>query len=152
MKNVILACTLIIISLSSSSQTCELREEKLIECLGAFTAGYLYNTYGLIGSVSDAFANDVYDAKTTNNLLGAQKKVLDNLGPLLDSLVSIGTFSSKEYREDVATTKSIFNGLKKQIDLMLEYIRSKTPQRLEAFEEQRKKNWSAISKMMGIDE
>ena len=124
----------------------------LVQCIGAFTAGYLYNTFGLIGSISDGFVNEIYDEKTTSNLLTAQKKVLDNLGVLLDSLILTGTFSSKEEKDDVAVTKSIFIGIKKQADLMLEYVRNKGQHRLDAYGEQRKKNWSEISKMMGVEE
>jgi hypothetical protein len=104
----------------------------------------------MIGSISDGFSNDVYNAKTVTDLLNAQYKVLDHLASVTDKLNSENTLSDPQDRNYASTTSTILTGLKKQANLMIEYVKSKTPQRMEAYEAQRNQNWDSIAELMGI--
>jgi hypothetical protein len=55
----------------------------------------------------------------------------------------------QEYAVSIIT---ILKGLKKQAQLLEDYTDNKSRQKQEAYDAQRKQNWSAISKLMGIDE
>jgi len=152
MRKYIIALLLLTTSISSFSQTCEERESKLLESVGGFSAGFLYNTYGLIGAISDGFTHDAYDALTINDLMDAQKKLADNIVKVLEELKSGGFLKDTKDQEFAGSVINILKGLKKQAQLLEDYVDNKSKQKQDAYEDQRKKNWSAISKLMGIDE
>jgi len=152
MKKHIIVLFLLTASISSFSQTCEERENKLLEGFGGFSAGMLYNTYGLIGSISDGFAHEAYDPLTVSNLMDAQKKVADNLVKMLEDLLKGGYFKDIKDQDFAGSLITILKGLKNQAQLLEDYSDNKSRQKQDAYEDQRKQNWSAISKLMGIEE
>jgi len=152
MKKHIIVLFLLTASISSFSQTCEERENKLLEGFGGFSAGMLYNTYGLIGSFSDGFAHEAYDPLTVSNLMDAQKKVADNLVKMLEDLLKGGYFKDIKDQDFAGSLITILKGLKNQAQLLEDYSDNKSRQKQDAYEDQRKQNWSAISKLMGIEE
>jgi hypothetical protein len=152
MKNFFIAICLFAASLNGFSQTCEEREYKMLEAVGGFSAGMLYNTYGLIGSISDGFAHDAYDALTISDLMDAQKKVADNLVKVLEGLKNGGYLKDKKDQDYAGSIINILQGLKKQAQLLEDYADNKSRQKQDAYDAQRKQNWSAISKLMGIEE
>ena len=141
---------MLVMTTSIGAQTCEQREEKLKSSLASFSAAVLYNTYGLIGSISDGFGQDVYNDETAINLLDAQNKLMDNLVRVLDELNK--THLPEKDSIYINSASNILRGLKKQSELMQDYCNNKRQQKLNAYEEQRKKNWSDISKLMGVKE
>jgi hypothetical protein len=152
MRKHILALFLLIASISSFSQTCEERENKLLEGFGGFSAGMLYNTYGLIGSISDGYTHEAYDPLTVSNLMDAQKKVADNLVKVLEDLLKGGYFKDGKDQDFAGSLITILKGLRNQAQLLEDYADNKNRQKQDAYENQRKQNWTAISKLMGIDE
>jgi thiamine kinase-like enzyme len=152
MKRYIIALFLLTASISSFSQTFEERENKLLEAFGGFSAGMLYNTYGVIGSISDGYTHDAYDALTVSDLMDAQKKVADNLVKVLEELKNGGFLKETKDQDFVISVINILKGLKKQAQFLDEYVNNKSRQKMEEYAEQRKQNWSAISKLMGIAE
>lgn len=152
MKKLFISVVFVALSFSSFSQNCEERETKLLETFGGFSAAMLYNTYGLIGSISDGFTHDAYDAVTVSDLLIAQKKVADNLVKMLEDLNSGGFIKDEKDKDFAVAMIDILKGLKKQAQFLEEYSDRKNRQKQEAYENQRKQNWSDISKLMGIEE
>jgi len=152
MRKYIIALFLLPVSISSISQSCGERENKLLEAFGGFSAGFLYNTYGLIGSISDGYTHEAYDAVTVAELMDAQIKVADNLVKVLDELKNGGFINDTKDQNFAGSVITILKGLKKQANLLEDYADNKSRQKQEAYEEQRKQNWSAISKLMGIEE
>ena len=152
MKKYIISFLFLMASMNSFSQTCEEREGKLLEAIGGFSASMLYNTYGLIGSISDGFTHDAYDALTISDLMDAQKKLADNLVKVVEELKSGGFLKDKEDQNFAISVINILKGLKKQAQLLEDYANNKSRQKQEAYDQQRKQNWSAISKLMGIAE
>jgi hypothetical protein len=152
MKKLVLLLAILSTTLNSYSQTCEERENKLLEVFGGFSAGMLYNTYGVIGSISDGFAHEAYDALTVSDLMDAQKKVADNMVNMLEGLKSGGFLKDIKDQNYIASVIIILQGLKKQAQILDEYVNNKSRQKMEEYAEQRKQNWSAISKLMGIAE
>ena len=152
MKNHLILFFGLILTLSSFSQTCEEREPKLISAIGSFSAATLYNTYGLIGSISDAYAEQIYDAPKVNNLLDAQVKLIDNLIKVLESLEISKSFTASTDKEYCSAAIEVFKGLKKQANSMQDYSRNKTERKLKSYEKQRDENWKSLSKHMGIEQ
>jgi hypothetical protein len=139
-------------SIHSFSQTCEERESKMLEAFGGFSAALLYNTYGLIGSISDGFTHDAYDPLTVSDLMVAQKKVADNLVKVMEELKNGGFLQDNKDQDFAGSIIIILKGLKKQAQLLEDYSDNKSRQIQDAYEDQRKQNWSAISRLMGIKE
>jgi hypothetical protein len=152
MNKIVITLCLFAFSFPVFSQTCEQREDELLKTVGSFSAGLLYNTYGTIGSISDGFAHDVYDKETVNELLDAQKKLADNLVKVLEDLKTGGYLKDKSDQDYSASIITILKGLKKQAQLMQDYAKLKTQQKLDDYDTQRKENWKKISQLMGIEE
>ena len=152
MKNCLMLLLGLSLSLCSISQTCDEREPKLISAIGSFSAATLYNTYGLIGSISDSYAEEIYDAPKVNSLLEAQVKMIDNLIKVLESLEISKSLTISSDREYSLKAIEVFKGLRKQEMAMQDYSSNKTERKLRAYEQQRDENWKSLSKLMGIDE
>ena len=58
----------------------------------------------------------------------------------------------KKEQDYAGSVITILKGLKKQAQLLEDYANNKTRQKQEAYEAQRKQNWSSISNLMGIPE
>ncbi len=152
MKKPIIAFFIVTASLNSFSQTCEEREDKLLGMMGGLSAGFLYKTYGLIGSIADGYGQDAYSESTVTDLLDAQKKLADNMIVLLEKLVTENAFKKQADKDYVISSVKIIKGLKAQAQLLQNLIKSKTQKNIAAYDEQRNKNWKDLSKLMGVDE
>ncbi|MEP6700052.1 MAG: hypothetical protein ABJA85_02000 [Bacteroidota bacterium] len=152
MKAFFIAICMLAISLKGFCQTCEQRETQLTQAIAGLSAGLLYNTYGIIGSIADAYVKDAYKKETVDDLMDAQKNLADNLVKMLQGLVKDSILSTETDRNYLISVISILNGLKKQAQLLQEFAQTNKQQKQEGYDDQRKKNWSALSKLMGIKE
>jgi hypothetical protein len=152
MKKIIIAFCLILSGITIFSQTCEQRESKLLESLGGFSAAALYNTFAALGGIADGYGNTGYDSVTVFNLVGEQKRLIENLVKLLDELKSGNYLKDTADTNFVSSISDTFNGLKKQAELLLDYIKTKKRTILDSYDDQRSKNWKEISKIMGIED
>ncbi|MDZ4806775.1 MAG: hypothetical protein SGI96_00740 [Bacteroidota bacterium] len=152
MKKIILALVVFIISHKAISQTCEEREDQLLGMMGGLSAGFLYNTYGLIGSIADGYGQDAYSESTVIDLLAAQKKLADNMIALLDKMITENAFKKQTDKDYVVSCVAIIKGLKNQVQLLINLIKNKTQKNIAAYDEQRNKSWKNLSKLMGVDE
>ena len=117
-----------------------------------FSSALLYNTYGVIGSIADAYIKNAYNAEMVDQLMNAQKNLADNLVKVLDGLVKDNMLNTTMDRDYAVSAISILEGLKKQAGFLQEYAQTNSRQKQEAYDDQRKKNWSVLSKLMGIKE
>ncbi len=99
MKKIIVVITLIFFSINSFSQTCEEREAKMLTIIGGFSAGMMYNTYGLIGAVSDGFIKDAYTTETVTQLMTAQKGMTDNFIVLMEDNLKGNIFNQQNDKD-----------------------------------------------------
>lgn len=152
MKKVLFASCLFLLALSVVAQTGEEKEKKLLQAFTSFSAATLYNTYGIIGSISDGFGADVYDAETVKNLLNAQQELMDNLVRVMEDLKNSGTVSDSVTINYISAAAVIMKNLKQQARLMTDYARTKKRSLLDEYEKQRNTNWKDISKLMGVKE
>ena len=152
MKKALLTGCLLVLGLAVLAQTGEEKEKKLVQAFTSFSAATLYNTYGIIGSISDGFGADAYDAETVKNLLNAQQELMDNLVKVVEDLKSSGTVSDSVTINYITTAAGIMKNLKQQARLMTDYARTKKRSLLDEYEKQRNTNWKDISKLMGVKE
>ena len=83
----------------SFCQACEERENKILTLTGAFSAGFIYNTYGLIGAVSDGFIKDAYSKETVTQLMNAQKGMADNFISMFNENLNETNFPDEKNRD-----------------------------------------------------
>ncbi len=152
MKKFLVALCILATTSTGFAQNCEEREDKLLVLMGSLSAGFLYNTYGLIGSIADGYGHDAYNASTVTDLLTAQKKLADNMIALLEQKVNENIFKAESDKNYITTSVTIIKGLKTQIDQFLKLVKNKNQNNLDAYDEQRTKNWKDLSKLMGIEE
>ena len=152
MKRIFFFLTLSLIGLQGVGQDCEAREKRLLESLGSYTAVCLYNTYGVIGSITDGYMKDAYDDEMVNDLVEAQKTVIDNLSEAMNKLITDKMLKDPSDVEFGRGVIDVLKGLKKQAQLLLDYVKTRRQDKQNAYAQQRKENWSAICKIMGIKE
>jgi ABC-type microcin C transport system permease subunit YejB len=152
MKKIIVAALLISLSANVYSQNCEEREAKMLGIMGTFSAGFLYNTYGLIGSISDGYEHNAYDEQMVSNLLDAQKKLADNMTGQLEKIIAANAFKDAVDKNYMLSAVAIIKGLKTQAELLIDLTRNKSQKNINAYDNQRKKNWKDLAKLMGIPE
>jgi len=140
MKKIILALVILISIPRAFSQTCEEREDQLLGMMGGLSAGFLYNTYGLIGSIADGYGQDAYSESTVIDLLEAQKKLADNMIALLDKMVVENAFKKQTDKDYVVSSVAIIKGLKIQVQLLISLIKNKTQKNITGYDQQRNKN------------
>jgi hypothetical protein len=151
MKKILLAFVFGAAALHVSGQNCEEREQALLTAFGGLSASYLYNTYGVIGSIGDGFGCDTYDVEMVDDLLSAQKRVLDNMIATIDNLINKKHLTDTS---DISYSKSfiaLMKGLRQQADLLIDYSKTKAKKKLTEYEAQRNKNWKDLAKLMGIE-
>ena len=71
---------------------------------------------------------------------------------LLEQKVRENIFKAESNKNYMTNSVSIIKGLKAQIDLFLKLVKNKNQKNLDAYDEQRTKNWKDLSKLMGIEE
>jgi hypothetical protein len=67
-------------------------------------------------------------------------------------MIRENAFKDKADKDYITSSVSIVKGLKIQAELLLDLVRNKSQKNTKAYEEQRKKNWKDLSKLMGIPE
>lgn len=150
MKKLIVTLFLFVISFSSYSQTCEEREQELLQGIGAMSATLVYNTYIAIGSQADGLNKSNTPSKV-KELMNEQVSLMNNLAERMDRMIKNKSLKSVD---DITYSKQlieILKGLSKQAKFLIDYCDSRSTDDINRFEEQRKTNWSNISKYLGID-
>ena len=120
--------------------------------MGSLSAGFLYNTYGLIGSIADGFGHDAYNATTVTDLMNAQIKLADNMTGLLEKMIAENAFKDDADKNYISSAVAIIKGMKTQIGLFLVLVKDRTQKNVDAYDAQRNKNWKDLSKLMGVKE
>ncbi len=152
MKKIFTIFCFILLTLNSYTQTCEEREGKMLTIIGGFSAGLLYNTYGVIGSVADGFMKDAYTGETVTNLMNAQKAMADNFIKMMNNNLKENVFTKEADITYMKSAIEIIKGLKLQAGFLIDLTEVNSNKKRDEYETQRQKNWSSISKLMGIEE
>ena len=143
--------SLILISHQSfSQQNCDESERNSNAIIAALSAGFLYNTYALIGSLADGYETNAFDEATLVDLLDAQKQMARNMSTLFekqDTDPNLQELGRKEYMRSLTT---IIKEFELQMNLLVKMVQNKSRKNIEAYTTQRSKSWKDISKLMGV--
>lgn len=122
-------------------------DDRLV-CIGALAGAHIYTTYGYVGGVADAYANDVYDGERVRSLMketiGLSDVSIVQLKKVRDGNI---TDEDKQVINDVI---EIYGLLKKEAQSLSDYTTSGAQTDLDAFEQSRTVAWPKIKKVLGI--
>ncbi len=121
-----------------------------LTAIGALSAQAMFNTYLVIGSISDNFVSETYDAETANSLLEAQVGMIEKLEENLAALEN-GFLTDQADIDFMRDVVRVMGGLKKQAQLALKYVASGDANDATKFDNQRQANWGQISKLLDIE-
>ena len=83
-------------SASSTTQTCEQRESRLLSSYGTISAVAVYNTYITVGGITDLWTAKAYEDERVKTLFDEQKSMLTTLSDDLDKLVRDKALKSQD--------------------------------------------------------
>lgn len=150
MKKISIYLLITFCAINSFAQDCTAKEDKLFELINNFSSAYLFNTYGLIGSIADGHAHQAYDEETVTELLNAQKKLSTDLSALIEKKMSEDSLINNDRKEFLLSFASILGKFNEQIDLYLKYMKSDSKKNMDAYVSFRKKLWKEMSGLYGI--
>ena len=151
MKKIMLAVLLIGLIKPATAQTCEEREAKLLYIFGGATAVVMYNTYAFVGAVADAHAKKAYETDFSLQLLEEQVKFISNQLKLSDTLINANYVKSAEDRIFFSDYIGVLKGVQLQAQHYIDLVKTQHEDKRTAYNEQRKKNWAEIKRLLGIE-
>lgn len=151
MKKILLAVCLFSLLQSSSAQTCEEREAKLLYIFGGATAAVMYNTYAFVGAVCDAHIKKSYDSAFAAQLLTEQVSFISNQLKLSDTLLNASYVRSAEDRDYFTDYIGVLKGIQQQAQHYLDFMKSKSSLKQISYNDQRQQNWAEIKRLLGME-
>lgn len=137
---------------ASQSQSLLAKEERdlHLNTIGAFSAGFVLQSYGYIGVLADAMSKDVYSPDLVRTMLAETVTYLRNIRTQLDKYRNSGLVTNSDLK--------FINSMTEIIDLLIEeaqalssFAKSKSADDLKKFEEARKNAWRNIRKTFSIN-
>jgi uncharacterized membrane protein len=134
---------------TTKTTTSTKKESSNLELIGMLGGQSVYNMYLVIGAIADNFASGNYEAETAEQLLDVQVLFSERIAEQFRSLLSDQELveSDKEVLNDML---KIYSGLQKQAKYAKAFINGDEDAATD-FESQRKKNWAAISELLGLE-
>jgi hypothetical protein len=150
MKKIIFCISLLILSHQSiSQQNCDESERNSNAIIAAVSAGFLYNTYALIGSLADGYESNAFDEATLVDLFSAQKQMARNMSSLFEKQDTDPNLQDLGRKEYMRSLTAIIKEFELQMNLLEKMVQNKSRKNIEAYTTQRSKSWKDISKLMG---
>ena len=150
----LVACiSLLILPVLCRAQEQEKKEEESktddrLVCIGALAGAHIYTTYGYVGTVADAYANDVYKADKVQDLMkevvGLADVSIKQLKPVRDGKI---VETDKKVIDDVV---EVYGLLKEEAQALSDYTKSKDQDDLKKYEKARTTAWPKIKLVLGI--
>lgn len=123
-----------------------------LELIGGLSAGLVYNTYIVIGSVADGHAGEVYDDKKTKEILQEQERFIHSINKMVDSTISSGEIESQNDLNYLKEVSKTLRGLILQARYYRQEVEVKDGAGRKKYGEQRTANWQLISTMLGLND
>ncbi|MDR2340682.1 MAG: hypothetical protein LBF40_11245 [Deltaproteobacteria bacterium] len=126
------------------------REFVHLSMLGTFSAGFVLETYGFIGSLADLLHHGVYEPETVRSMLGETKiflqRSLENLRVYQDRTVTV----SPRDLQFINGIAEITAYLISEADSLSAYAESFDKKDYDSYKDARAKAWSGIKLHLGI--
>jgi hypothetical protein len=127
------------------------RESLHLNTIGAYSAGFVLQSYGYIGVLADALSQGVYEPEVVSSLLKETVNFLQNTNQQLT------LYQDKKYKMSEADQKfivgisQIINDLSAEANSLASFAQGHKQEDLELFEASRQKAWEGIKKTLGVN-
>ncbi|MDR1044361.1 MAG: hypothetical protein LBP33_04480 [Candidatus Adiutrix sp.] len=120
-----------------------------LNTIGAFSAGFVLQSYGYIGVLADAYGQKIYSPELVRSMLTDTGTYLRNVNSQLkkyqdSDLVGVGD------RKFIASVIGIIDQLSLEAEALSAFTQSKKAEDLKRYEEARKNAWSIIRKTFNM--
>jgi hypothetical protein len=121
-----------------------------LNTIGAFSAGFVLQSYGYIGVLADALSKDVYAPDLVRSMLAETSSYLRNVNVQLKKY-QVGNLVAPGDQKFIATMMEIIDQLIAESEALSSFAQSKSESDLKRFEEARKNAWRNIKKTFGMN-
>lgn len=123
-------------------------DELHLNTIGAFSAGFVLQSYGYIGVLADILSKDVYPPELVREMLGETIKYLRNLEQQLGKYKTADIAAGD--RKFIAQIQEIVGLLQVEAGALSAFAKTRDKSDLERFESARRNAWAKIRKTLGM--
>ena len=135
---------------AGTAQNLALEKDALhLNTIGAFSAGFVLQSYGYIGVLADAMSKGVYAPDLVRSMLAETISYLRNVNTQLQKYQS-GNLVSSGDKLFISTIMEIIKQLIAEAEALSAFAQTKSEKDLKQFEDARKKAWTNIKKTFGM--
>lgn len=121
-----------------------------LEAIGGLAVGHMHSSLGFVGVTADAFAKDVYEADTVEELMGGVVGGIDATKKLLRKLQD--SELSDEDEQFIDGIIGVYNAISAEAKALVKFAKSEDDTDAKAFEKARQTAVSRLQKLIGNEE
>lgn len=135
----------------AAAQANQERESLHLTTIGAFSAGFVLQSYGYIGVLADTLSKEVYSPELVISMLGETTSYLRNISAQLKKYQTNPNLVAAGDRKFIASMMEIVDHLIAEAEALSSFAKTKSADDLKKFEEARKNAWKNIKKTFGMN-
>ena len=124
-------------------------DDACLKSVGAAHGANLFNTYTAIGAIADGYSSGMYTKSEVRDLMATQIGFAKTLRSGLDALAS-GNISDTD-KNTILGFRDTYAVLENEARALLRFAETGKPEDLDAYNGHRKKAWTRIEKILGLD-
>jgi hypothetical protein len=121
-----------------------------LNTIGAFSAGFVIQSYGYIGVLADALSKGVYEPDLVRSMLSETVSYLRNVNTQLQKYQSAGLIASGD-KKFIATMMDIIDQLIAEAEALSSFAQTKSKEDLARYENARGDAWKNIKRTFGMN-
>lgn len=121
-----------------------------LNTIGAFSAGFVIQSYGYIGVLADALSKGVYEPELVRSMLSETVSYLRNVNTQLQKYQSSSLIAPGD-KKFIATMLDIINQLIAEAEALSSFAQSKNKEDLARYEDAREDAWRNIKRTFGMN-
>lgn len=137
-------------SSSSANQGSADKDALHLNTIGAFSAGFVLQSYGYIGVLADAMSKGVYAPELVRSMLAETISYLKNVNAQLNKYQTGGVIASGD-QKFITSMMFIIDQLIAEAEALSSFAQTKSEADLKRFEEARQNAWKNIKKTFGMN-
>lgn len=135
---------------AASSPAADEKDILHLNTIGAFSAGFVIQSYGYIGVLADALSKGVYEPELVRSMLSETVSYLRNVNAQLQKYQSSGLIASGD-QKFIATMMDIIDQLIAEAESLSSFAQSKSKEDLARYEKAREEAWKNIKRTFGMN-
>lgn len=121
-----------------------------LNTIGAFSAGFVIQSYGYIGVLADALSRGVYEPELVRSMLSETVSYLRNVNTQLQKYQASDLIASGD-KKFIATMMEIISQLIAEAEALSSFAQTKSKEDLSRYESARGDAWKNIKRTFGMN-